>query len=77
VTRAVTSVYGVGPEAIGPVGEVHVFEVCARWMFGHLEPGPADQPLDLHGRLAGLKRLAGGGGERAEDRPKRERRHGR
>jgi hypothetical protein len=48
----------VGPQAIGPVGEIPLFEVCTCWMVDDLQPAPADQPLDLDDRPAGLQRLA-------------------
>ena len=48
----------VGPQAIGPVGEIPLFEVCTCWMVDDLQSAPADQPLDLDDRPAGLQRLA-------------------
>ena len=50
--------HGVGPQAIGPAGEIPVFEVCACRVVDDLQAAPADQPLDLNDRPAGLKRLA-------------------
>src|SRR5262245_57670418 len=55
------------PQAIDPVGEVPLLEVRTCGMVDDLEPGPADQPLDLDDRPAGLKRLAKGGRERGVD----------